>query len=91
MKTLWFKGIYVTPILSGAKTHTDRKANVWFEPGTTLDATVGPRPPFARLIVDHCERIPVSAFPPQEQEEMRAYVGDMATRVYFSLEIGAAR
>lgn len=49
MKTLWFKGIYVQRILSGAKTHTDRKPNVWFEPGTPLDATVGPRPPFARL------------------------------------------
>lgn len=49
MRTLWFKGIYVAPILDGSKTVTNRTAKCRLQAGDLVDATVGPRPPFARL------------------------------------------
>jgi len=48
MKTLWFKQIYMTPILSGEKTDTIRRRSCKLRAGNVVAFTVGPRPPFAR-------------------------------------------
>jgi len=56
MKTLWFKGKYVHPILSGSKTDTVRKnSNRLPNEGEQVKLTVGPRPAFAIAVVDSIE------------------------------------
>lgn len=54
MKSLWFKQIYVQPILSGEKNYTVRKeGNRNPSVGEIVSLTVGPRPAFARAkIID---------------------------------------
>ena len=49
MQTLWFKGIYVAPILDGSKRKTDRTRKCKLQPGDVVGASVGPRPAFAVL------------------------------------------
>ena len=54
MKSLWFKQIYVEPILSGKKNYTVRKqAKRNPNKGDIVALTVGPRPAFAKAkIID---------------------------------------
>lgn len=49
MKTLWFKGEFVAPILSGEKRDTIRKASTRIPKcGDIVAFSVGPRPAFAK-------------------------------------------
>ena len=58
MKTMWFKGKYVEPILSGAKSDTVRKnSNRLPKQGEKVKFTVGPRAAFAIAVVDSIESI----------------------------------
>lgn len=56
MGSLWFKREYVEPILRGEKRDTIR-ASTTLRTGDQASASVGPRPPFARLHVTKVERI----------------------------------
>lgn len=52
MKSLWFKQIYVKDILDGKKTYTIRKPDCKpFAIGERISLQVGPRKPFAEVIV----------------------------------------
>ena len=61
MRRLWFKQIYVKPILAGEKTDTIRSPDSRDWPvGQTVALSVGPRRPFAEAIVTAFESIPAS-------------------------------
>jgi len=51
MKTLWFKAIYVEPILNESKRSTVRRTRCNIQRGETVAASVGPRRPFAQLLI----------------------------------------
>ena len=86
MKSLWFKQIYVQPILSGEKNYTVRKEGKRNPAvGETVALTVGPRPAFAKAkIIDKT----VSIIPPEMKELYgKLYSGYTGTfeKIVFSL------
>ena len=59
MKTLWFKQVFVEPIVQGTKTWTVRSKTNGLAVGDVVQCSVGPRPPFAVVkIVDIRETEP---------------------------------
>lgn len=83
MKTLWFKGCYVAPILSGEKrqTYRDLKAARRFVAGEIIGASVGPRPAFARLAIESVDIIPFDELPRVEQADALATYGSREPQV----------
>lgn len=77
MKTLWFKGEFVSPILSGAKTDTVRRPSTRLpQIGESVAFAVGPRPAFAHATIIGCERITVKGLPVGRRKALRALYGD---------------
>lgn len=85
IRQLWFKQWMVPDILSGAKADTLRRGDVSAEIGSTIRASVGPRPPFALLEVTGCEVVDVSAVEPERRARLLAIYPDVAqvTRIAF--------
>lgn len=87
MKTIWFKGKYIEPILDGTKTDTIRKGIIQIKPGAIIPAQNGPRKPFARLKILSCAPIDISDLPPERQAGVRSIYGDCSTltKIKFSI------
>lgn len=76
MKTLWFKGKYVEPILSGSKADTVRKNSPRLpKEGEKVKFTVGPRPEFAIAVIDSIERI--NSLPEWRRKQVIECLGDL--------------
>lgn len=76
MKTIWFKGKYVEPILFGSKTDTVRKnSNRLPSVGDEVKFTVGPRPAFAIAKVDSIEKI--DKLPDERRLQVVECLGDL--------------
>lgn len=73
VKNLWFKAIYVSPILSGEKCHTVRAKDPMLRAGQRFTASVGPRSPFALLEATVVVHRPALAYPKAEREENARY------------------
>ena len=86
MKTLWFKQIYVDPILRGDKTDTIRRATCKVDAGEVLAFTVGPRFPFATVKIIDRENIDASRLPPGRKQIIKQLYGnDPVCRLSFRL------
>lgn len=90
MRNLWFKQVYVGPILSGDKVDTVRlKAVPWLHVGDVVGASVGPRPRFATLRVTAIETIEIDTLDPervksiQKLYRLKVTEGVVLTRISF--------
>ena len=76
MKTMWFKGKYVEPILSGSKVDTVRKnSNRLPKEGEQVKFTVGPKPAFAIAVVQSIEN--VNKLPEWRRKQVVQCLGDL--------------
>lgn len=91
MVTLWFKQLYVEPILSGEKTDTIRKSPLRspLHVGEAVKFSVGPRPPFAVVEITYVEPIDLDAVSQSEPDRaafLRAEYGSTPlVRIAFRL------
>lgn len=68
---LWFKQIYVAPILSGEKTDTIRNAGKCkLQAGDVVTFSVGPRPAFATAKILTRENIALNELTPERREQV---------------------
>lgn len=71
--SLWFKGIYMAPILAGEKTRTLRRPSSRLpQTGAVVRAQVGPRPPFALLEITSVRQLYRSTLDADYQAELEA-------------------
>lgn len=86
-KNLWFKQIYVDPILTGEKTDTYRKPSEEFTVGMPLSFSVGPRPPFDWASVTEVVDLPPQQIDAKRLVTLRKMYGDLPCyrRVVFAL------
>jgi len=76
-KTLWFKQIYVSDILSGKKDDTYRKPTEEYQVGQTLLFSVGPRKPFAQAIVTAVTDDPATSIAPDRLSTLQKMYGNL--------------
>ena len=70
MKNLWFKARYVESIQREEKIDTIRRPSIRYQLGEIVGASVGPRPPFARLRILSIESIRLSDLDPVRRREV---------------------
>lgn len=76
MKTLWFKQIYVTSILDGSKHITVRPPSTRLpDVGEVVAASVGPRRPFAHLLIEGKRVARVQELTPEHRKDVEALYG----------------
>lgn len=76
MKTLWFRGCFIAPILSGHKADTIRHlGRRRFQIGETIALSNGPRPPFARARITAVEPVDADSIDP-DRHSMLAEMTD---------------
>ena len=87
MRTLWFKGRYEADILSGAKIDTIRpRSNRLPALGERVACSVGPRKPFAEVMVTAIE--PLDDVSPERRAQLVAIYGEVppnSVRLTFQL------
>lgn len=89
---MWFKQLYVWPILSGEKTDTIRLAAKRHpKVGVTVDFSVGPRPPFCRARIVAVEPVAIHDLDDDRASQVRATLGHGAldaplVRIAFEVE-----
>jgi len=72
---LWFKKKYVEPILDGSKVSTVRLKRPRVDVGDEVTLHVGPRPPFATVVIRSIAEIPFSSLSASYQRGMRQCYG----------------
>lgn len=89
MKSLWFKQIYVADILSGVKSDTYRSKRPRFVVGESVAAQVGPRLPFAVLLIESIAEISVDRLSAAKRRELDALydLSDVAILFHISFSI----
>jgi hypothetical protein len=91
--SIWFKASMVRDILTGQKTFTSRAKQPAYQPGDTLLASVGPRPPFAKLRVISVTRTATASLDAEYRQALRDLYGDVdfVYRIDFSLDAASRR
>lgn len=73
MKTLWFRAVFVDDIVAGRKTDTYREASSRLPvEGERVALSVGPRRPFAIVIVESVERVRWRSMPAAKRSALLA-------------------
>ena len=90
MKTLWFKSEFVAPILSGEKCDTIRVESTRLpRVGDVVAFSVGPRTPFAQVIIDRIETVTPDDLPQDRSQQLARCAVDETkplVRLMFSVQ-----